>query len=127
MVVIKAFNMLFEYSERKYSTELLNALSVTWYQLVYDLYPCFIVSSRLNFSLGLELLSINIYILNVFAFFGDAGVTYLVKCRKYLMSVQKETMECGFDRKKSVTDIHCDTSNMSTHSDTSISKKCKNV
>jgi hypothetical protein len=44
-------------------------------------------------------------ILNVFAFFGDAGVTYLVKCREYPLSVQKETTECGFDRKKSVTGI----------------------
>ena len=44
-------------------------------------------------------------ILNVFAFFGDAGVTYLVKCREYPLSVQKETTERGFDRKKSVTDI----------------------
>ena len=41
-------------------------------------------------------------ILNVFAFFGDAGVT----CREYTLSVQKETTERGFDRKKSVTDIH---------------------
>jgi hypothetical protein len=41
----------------------------------------------------------------VFAFFGDAGVTYLVKCREYPLSVQKETTERGFDRKKSVTDI----------------------
>jgi len=48
-------------------------------------------------------------------FFGDVGVTYLVKCREYLLSVQKETTECRFDRKKSVTDIHSDTSNMSTH------------
>jgi hypothetical protein len=47
-------------------------------------------------------------ILNVFAFFGDAGVTYLVKCREYPMSVQKETTKRGFDRKKSVTDIHRD-------------------
>ena len=45
-------------------------------------------------------------ILNVFAFFGDGGVTYLVKCCEYPLSVQKETTECGFDRKKSVTDIH---------------------
>lgn len=45
-------------------------------------------------------------ILNVFAFLGDAGVTYLVKCREYPLSVQKETTERGFDRKKSVTDIH---------------------
>jgi hypothetical protein len=44
--------------------------------------------------------------LNVFAFFGDAGVTYLVKCREYPLSVQKETTERGIDRKKSVTDIH---------------------
>ena len=45
-------------------------------------------------------------ILNVFVFFGDAGVTYFVKCREYPLSVQKETTEHGFDRKKSVTDIH---------------------
>jgi hypothetical protein len=36
-------------------------LRVTWYQLVHDLYPCFIVSSRFKLSLGLELLSINIF------------------------------------------------------------------
>lgn len=47
-------------------------------------------------------------ILNVFAFFGDAGVTYLVKCREYPLSVQKETTEHEFDRKKSVTGIHRD-------------------
>ena len=47
-------------------------------------------------------------ILNVFAVFGDAGVTYRVKCRKYPLSVQKETTEGEFDRKKSVTDIHRD-------------------
>jgi hypothetical protein len=45
-------------------------------------------------------------ILNVFAFFGDAGVTYLVKCRDSPLAVKKETTERGFDRKKSVTDIH---------------------
>jgi hypothetical protein len=45
-----------------------------------------------------------------FAFFGDAGVTYLVKCRKYPLSVQKETTEHEFDRKKSVTGIHRSTS-----------------
>jgi hypothetical protein len=44
--------------------------------------------------------------LNVFPLFGDAGVTYLVQCREYPLSVQKETTERGFDRKKSVTDIH---------------------
>ena len=38
-------------------------------------------------------------ILNVIAFFGDAGVTYLVKCREYPLSVQKETTERGFDQK----------------------------
>jgi hypothetical protein len=38
-------------------------------------------------------------ILKVFAFFGDAGVTYLVKCREYSLSAQKETTERGFDRK----------------------------
>jgi hypothetical protein len=43
------------HAERKYSTELLNALSVTWYQLVYDLYPCFIVSSRFKLSLVQDL------------------------------------------------------------------------
>ena len=48
-------------------------------------------------------------ILNVFALLGDAGVTYLVKYREYPLSVQKETTERGFDRKKSVTDIHRDT------------------
>ena len=37
---------------------------------------------------------------NVFAFFGDAGVTYLVKCSEYPLFVQKETTECRFDRKK---------------------------
>jgi len=47
-------------------------------------------------------------ILNVFAFFGDAGVTYLVKCCEYPLSVQKETTERGFDQKKSVTDIYRD-------------------
>jgi hypothetical protein len=47
-------------------------------------------------------------ILNVFAFFGDAGVTYLGKCRKYPLSVQKETTEHEYDRKKFVTDIHRD-------------------
>jgi hypothetical protein len=43
-------------------------------------------------------------ILNDFAFFGDAGVTYLVKCREYSLSAQKETTERGFYRKNSVTD-----------------------
>jgi hypothetical protein len=38
--------------------------------------------------------------------FSDAGVTHLVKCHEYPLSVQKETTERGFDRKKSVTDIH---------------------
>jgi hypothetical protein len=45
-------------------------------------------------------------ILNVFAFFGDAGFTYFLKCREYPLSVQKETKGGGFDRKKSATDIH---------------------
>jgi hypothetical protein len=45
-------------------------------------------------------------ILNVFAFLGDAGVTYLVKCREYPLSVQKETTERDLIGKKSVTDIH---------------------
>jgi hypothetical protein len=43
---------------------------------------------------------------NILNVFGDAGVTYLVKCREYPLSAQKETTEHGFDRKKSVTDIH---------------------
>ena len=45
-------------------------------------------------------------ILNVFAFFGDAGVTYLLKCCENPLSVQKDMMERRFDRKKSVMDIH---------------------
>jgi hypothetical protein len=68
---------------------------------------CFNTLYNLNLHTSLILTHVN-NILNVFAFFGDAGVTYLVKCRKYPLSVQKETTEHEFDRKKSVTDIQLD-------------------